>query len=183
MECQCSAPYRTLEGLEALGYAREHLTLAWSNGAVQSSGYLCPDSGQLWLMDYPSTGEDFGPVRLRIVNEEEWAAEEPSELDKQRHKAVHNGQRWRAVKDVPTGGVTTWNAPFTGGFEGVLPRGTVITVDNDPPMGARAVYCIPDNYEELERLLVSQEDRDASHYSGYALVISLADFGEAFVLL
>jgi hypothetical protein len=56
---------------------------------------------------------------------------------------------------------------------------TVVTVDNDPAPSAMAVYCLPEEYERLEQELVPEEDRRASKYSGYALVIDLEEFGSA----
>lgn len=51
-------------------------------------------------------------------------------------------------------------------------------VENDPPMGAKAVYCSPENYEEMEIVVVPAEDRGMEKYSGYALVIPLAEFDD-----
>jgi hypothetical protein len=167
-----------LEGLEASRYAGEHLTLTWSRGAVRSSGYVCPDSGQLWIMDFPQHGTTFGPVRLRVVSDAEWNDEQPDDLGRPRDD-VHKGQRWRVVRDLPGSGITTWAAPFTGGFDCVIPGGTILTVDNDPPMGASAVYCRPENYDELEQVFVPDCDRRSAKYDSYALVIPLASFGEA----
>jgi hypothetical protein len=172
------ATHRNLDGLEALEYAREHLTMVWSQGAGRESGYVCPDSGQLWIMDFPQHGDHHGPVRIRVVGDQEWEAEKPADLGRPRDD-VHKDQRWRVVRDLATSGVTSWRAPFTGGFECVIPSGTVVTVDNDPPMGASAVYCVPENYDDLERAFVPAEDREAEKYGGYAVLIDLADFGEA----
>ncbi len=99
----------------------------------------------------------------------------------QPRRDVCAGQRWRLIRDLRTGGLTSWRVPFSGGFECVVPSGTVVAVESDPPIRARAVYCIPENYDELECLLVPEEDRDSPKYSGYALVIQLVEFGAALV--
>lgn len=178
MTCTCSDRGRVIEGLQATRYAREHLTLTWSRGAGVSSGYVCPDTGQLWIMDFPEHGPHHRPVRLRVVSESEWNADKPADLGRPRDD-VFKGQRWRIVNDLAASGITMWRAPVTGGFKCVVPAGTVVTVDNDPSMGASAVYCVPDNYDQLERVFIPAGERTAKHYSGYALVIALADFGSA----
>jgi hypothetical protein len=178
MDCRCSSPFRLLEGVDGLGYARDHLTLVWSRGVVQNSGYVCPDSGQLWILEYPEHGAQRGPARLRVISDAEWQAAKPAGLGRPRDD-VHSGERWRVVKDMPASGITTWAAPFTGGFECVIPRDTVLVVENDPPMGASAVYCVPEHYRELEAVFVAREDYQAEKYSGYALVIPLDDFSSA----
>ncbi len=69
-----------------------------------------------------------------------------------------------------------WRAPFTGGFRCTIPAGTVLTVESDPLPRATAVYCIPDDYAGVERVVVPEEDRRSEKYTGYALVILLDDF-------
>jgi hypothetical protein len=163
-----------------LRYAREHLTRVWSQGGTDASGYACPDSGQLWIMDYPENGTQHGPVRLRVVSDAEWQESEPTDLVQLRPD-VRKGQRWQMVSELHTSGLTSRAAPFTGGFECVSPRGTVVRVQSDPPIGARAVGCTPENYEEIERLVVPEEDRTDPQYGGYSLVIDLTNFGETLV--
>jgi hypothetical protein len=177
--CRCSDLTRVIEGAEALRHAREHLTLAWRQvGGLLSSGYICPDAGQLWIMDYPQHGSQHGPVRLRVASQSEWDSEKPADPGRPRDD-VREGQRWRVVKDFAANGLTMWMAPTTGGFECVIPAGTVVTVEHDPQWGASAVSCVPDNYHELELVFVPAGERKAKLYSGYALVIPLADFGSA----
>jgi hypothetical protein len=96
---------------------------------------------------------------------------------------VGGGQRWEVTRDLATGGITMWRAPFTGGFNCTLPAGTVLRVENDPVPGARAVYCLPEDYEGLEQLVVPEADRRGDKYDGYALVVLLEEFGQTLMRL
>jgi hypothetical protein len=71
--------------------------------------------------------------------------------------------------------MTGWHAPFTGGYEGILPPGHRFRVCVDPPLGATAVQCDVERYTELHPHFVPLGDRQNSKYTGYALIIN---FGE-----
>jgi hypothetical protein len=90
---------------------------------------------------------------------------------------VLEGQRWVAAVDVAVHGLTHWDAPYTGGFSGVLPAGSVVIVLDDPPPIATAVGCRPEAYAELEALLVPASDRSEPRYDSYSLSIDLIEFG------
>ena len=86
---------------------------------------------------------------------------------------VHEGQRYRVLRDLEVGALTHWRAPFTGGHEVVLPAGEIIMILNNPPATATAVYCKPERYDDLHEQFIPEEDRTAEKYSGYSLVIDL----------
>jgi hypothetical protein len=178
VDCRCSSALSQLEGHEASQYVLRHLALVWSNGVVSTSGYVCPITGLRWMMDYPEHGDHQWQMRIRVVTDREWDADMPHDLGFP-PDFVRKCGRWRVMTDLPSRGITTWTAPFTGGFECVIPNGTVLTVEHDPVMGAKAVYCRPENYKDFESAFVPAEEREAENYSGYALSISLTDFGEA----
>jgi hypothetical protein len=70
--------------------------------------------------------------------------------------------------------MTSWAAPFTGGYERTLPAGEEFVICNDPPPDASAVYCEPVNYEKLHRAFVPWTDRWRFWvYAGYYLCIGL----------
>ena len=69
MECHCSASFRSLEGDSARRYADEHLSKRWTDDFNWRTGYICPDSGQLWVLEFP---ERSGSAQLRIVDDNEW---------------------------------------------------------------------------------------------------------------
>lgn len=75
--------------------------------------------------------------------------------------------------------MTHWQAPFTGGFHCIPPRGEVVTVIDDPPPSSVAAACRPVRYHELESALVPYDDRISAKYDGYTLVIPFEEFGRA----
>jgi hypothetical protein len=75
-----------------------------------------------------------------------------------------------------------WKASFTSGFHCTIPKGTVLVVENDPMPQATAVYCVPEDYDTLEQVVVPEEDRLAAKYNGYALTVPLDEFGNKLAL-
>ena len=73
--------------------------------------------------------------------------------------------------------------PYTGSFEGVLPAGEVLVVENDPPSNATGVYLTPENYAPLETRLISDENRGHPEYDSYAISISFESLHRNFELL
>jgi hypothetical protein len=70
--------------------------------------------------------------------------------------------------------MTSWATLFTGGYERVLPRGEVVSIANDPPPGATAVYADPENYRRLHATMVPKRDRlQFWIYRGYYLALPL----------
>lgn len=96
---------------------------------------------------------------------------------------VEQGQRYRARVDVPVTCMTSWGAPFTGGYERILPRGETIVIVNDPPPGATAVYADPENYRKLHARMVPVKDRlQFWIYRGYYLCVRLSRLEDDFEL-
>lgn len=91
---------------------------------------------------------------------------------------VHEGDRFVATRDIATSGMTHWGAPFTSGFETVIPEGTVLVASQDALEGAPGFYLRPEQYEAMETLLVPEEDRLAEAYAGYSFVFDYTDIGE-----
>ncbi len=88
---------------------------------------------------------------------------------------VQEGDVLVTCEPVPAIGVTHWRAPFTGGFECVIPAGTALVAAHDRVEGAEGVSFRPLLYEEMEGILVPEEDRLAEKYDGYSLVILQTD--------
>src|SRR5687768_5536369 len=92
---------------------------------------------------------------------------------------IAKGHRYRTTKPVPVIAMTSWAAPFTGGYDRVLPAGETFTVAIDPPDSATAACCNPDNYRRLQRELIPLSDRVQFWiYAGFYLCISLREIQE-----
>jgi len=75
--------------------------------------------------------------------------------------------------------MTSWSAPFTGGYERVLPAGEIFRIINDPPEKATAVYADAENYKKLHKTFIPLSDRMRFiFYRGYYLCIKIKDIEE-----
>lgn len=90
-------------------------------------------------------------------------------------------ERFITAKDIEIHGLTTWAAPFTGGFKCVIPKGTTIIAYDQQVPGAEGFAAIPENYEELESLLVPESDRSHYKYTGYYFVFPRKDIGDKLI--
>jgi hypothetical protein len=88
---------------------------------------------------------------------------------------VREGDVFIARQAVAAIGLTHWRASFTGGFECLIPVGTILVAAHDQVDGAEGVGFRPRSYDEMGRLLVPEDDRGADNYDGYSLVVMLAD--------
>jgi hypothetical protein len=67
MTCRCEE-LQELWDDEARFYASEHLERVEARADGWEIVYCCPDTGHLWLRDYPHSEEQGGgPVRLRQI--------------------------------------------------------------------------------------------------------------------
>jgi len=104
----------------------------------------------------------------------------PALNGERRSLVVSKGQRYKVKKDVPVTAMTSWAAPFTGGYDRVLRAGEVFTISHDPPEGATAVYCDPRDYRRLHRESIPFRDRvQFWRYRGFYLCIRLKDIDES----
>ncbi|MGC9527283.1 MAG: hypothetical protein ACP5D7_17255 [Limnospira sp.] len=87
---------------------------------------------------------------------------------------ICKGQTYRPKIDLPVICMTSWAAPFTGGYDHILPRGETFIIANDPPPDATAVYADVVNYHQLHSYFVSRGDRWRFWvYRGYYLCIDI----------
>ena len=92
---------------------------------------------------------------------------------------IRTGQRYKALQDLNITCMTSWSAPFTGGYERVLPAGETFRISSDPTANATAVYADAENYKELHKVFVPLSDRIRFIlYRGYYLCIKLNDVEE-----
>jgi hypothetical protein len=104
-----------------------------------------------------------------------------AELESGAMACVREGDVFVAREAVEAIGLTHWRSAFTGGFECVIPVGTILVADHDHVEGAQGVGVRPQAYDEMECMLVPEEDRTADGYDGYSLVVLLADLHTKFV--
>ncbi len=98
--------------------------------------------------------------------------------------AISEGQRYKTKSDIPVTAMTSWAAPFTGGYDRILGAGEVFTILNDPPEAATAVYCLATDYRRLHRQFVPFRDRMQFWlYRGYYLCVRLRYIEEMCELL
>ena len=90
-------------------------------------------------------------------------------------RLIRKGQRFKAVRDFPVSLMITYSAPFSSDADAIFPAGEILVVGMDPPEGASAAACDPENYSELESRLVPREDLANGKYGGYGLVIPISD--------
>ena len=65
MACRCST-VNELYGREAEEYVSEHLRREETRTEELEEGFSCPDTGRVWLLDYPDrTERELGQARLR----------------------------------------------------------------------------------------------------------------------
>jgi len=91
---------------------------------------------------------------------------------------VQQGQRYRAMSDLPVTVLTSWLPPHTGNYERQLPAGEEFVIINEPPEGATAVYAVPVNCEKLYATFIPWIRRILGlSYHGYLLSIKLDMIG------
>src|SRR5437868_1315433 len=95
---------------------------------------------------------------------------------------VEKGDRFLVTKEIFAKGLATYAAPASGGFKCTIPAGTILIADQDQRAGFPSFPCRPENYEELEKLLVPEVDR-SSKYLGYVLVCRSAEIGSLLQIL
>jgi hypothetical protein len=87
---------------------------------------------------------------------------------------ISQGQRYRTKQDIPVTAMTSWRAPYTGGYRRILRAGETFNVTNEPGPGATAVYCQPESYRKLHREFIPLSDRlQFWSYRGFYLCIQL----------
>jgi len=94
---------------------------------------------------------------------------------------VYQGDLFSVVKDIKVRGLIIWGAPYGGGFDCILPAGTILVAENDAVLWAEGFAVVPINYNELEKQLVPEADRTAKKYGGYCFSFLKSDIGEIII--
>lgn len=87
------------------------------------------------------------------------------------------GDHFITTEDITTHVAVSWAAPYTGGYDCVIPKGTVLVALRDQRYDSLAFTCIPENYLELERVFVPASDRFAPKYTGYHFAFTNTEVG------
>tara|TARA_R100001143_G_scaffold55705_1_gene51862 strand:+ start:61 stop:432 length:372 start_codon:yes stop_codon:yes gene_type:complete len=72
-----------------------------------------------------------------------------------------------------------YNAPFSSGGKSIFPSGEKVKVEHHVK-GAQAVACKVIDYKRLEKVIVSERERNDEKYNGYGLLIFLDDLENYF---
>jgi hypothetical protein len=130
------------------------------------------------IAESKESGRSIGPP------ETEWARAYERSLLRPWARFPLDGEVYETLDDTRVRFLTHWRAPFTGGGDGVLPRGTRIRVKVldwiREPIG---VYAEPLDGPRIESLLVSEADRTNPKYGGFSLSVSTADLNKLFRLV
>ena len=94
------------------------------------------------------------------------------------HPHVAAGNKFLVVRPLPTRGLVQWRAPFTSGFERVIPKGTVLVAERDAPRLSTGFVCVPTNSAELESQIVPGADRGVDKYAGYYFFLAYKHIGK-----
>lgn len=81
------------------------------------------------------------------------------------------GDRYQVTEGFTGHVLTMWKAPFTGGYEKVIPAGLKFVIAFDPLASASAVAADAEPMSQWEELLVPAHDRANPKYNGYYLSI------------
>jgi hypothetical protein len=116
--------------------------------------------------------------------ETEWARAYERSLLRPWVRFPLDGDVYEALEDAPIKFLTHWSAPFTGGGEGTLPKGTRVRVKvYDWIREPISVSADPVDAPQIERLLVSEDDRKNAKYGGFNLSIPTSDLNRLFRLV
>jgi len=94
---------------------------------------------------------------------------------------VKRGQIYKSTADVGVTAVIAYKAPASSGVQCILPKGTRIVIESNPPDGAQGVWILPLNYAELERALIPKKELESPMYEGYGIGLNLAYLKRHFV--
>jgi hypothetical protein len=88
--------------------------------------------------------------------------------DRRRYK---KGDQYQVTERFTGHVLTMWKAPFTRGYEKVIPAGLKFVIVFDPPASGSAVAADAEPIPEWEDFLVAADDRTDPKYNGYYLSI------------
>lgn len=94
-------------------------------------------------------------------------------------RKAKKGDKFIVVTDLPLVGLSSWDSAYTGSFNCILPRGTILVTLDDQLESAPGFAVQPEQYTNIETLVVPHEDRSHPKYSGYYFVLRSDDIGKS----
>jgi hypothetical protein len=89
--------------------------------------------------------------------------------------------KFRSLRDVRVRGIVAYGAPFSTGFDAVLPAGESLVCDKEP--GPQGMWLVPERYEHFEQLFVPERDRRNPEYGGYAVSCAFSQIGQDYEMV
>ena len=139
-------------------------------------------------MDYPKdwkkTLEELFEEDRDIPSEEiQWARAYEKEMLRNNVRFPLNGEIFEAIEDVKISYLTQWRAPFTGGEDFIIKKGTRIKVEvEEYEAEPILVYATALEHEKLEKEIIPEKDRTNSKYAGYYLSVKTKTLDQSFQL-
>ncbi len=100
------------------------------------------------------------------------------------YRYPQKGDIYESLRDQKVDYLVFWSAPYTDGGEGMLNKGEIIHIEDDPEVEKpRGSYATPENYETLEERLIPDNIRSDKKYRGYYLFIDTIALNETFKLV
>lgn len=114
----------------------------------------------------------------------DWAREYTRSLIPDGLRYPQEGDVYESLFDQPIRYLTLWHAPYSGGGESTIYAGELVWIDSGPvdekPIG---VYALPIHYDDMEKRMVSSEERSAPKYNRFCLSIDTMALLEKYKLV
>ena len=139
-----------------------------------------------WNLTISDLMDELKSGKRKEVKEPEmtWAREYERSLIPANYHFPKKGDLYAANFDQEVDFLTSWSAPYTGGGTTKLFKDEQVWVDTNPldekPIGT---YLLAVNYDELEKRIVSESDRNEFKYDSFYFHISTRKLNENFKLL
>ncbi len=91
-------------------------------------------------------------------------------------KSIHfpvDGEIYEAIADSGVSYLTHHMAPYTGGGDAVLEKGTRIIIRNPGAMRSSAVNAHPVNYDDIEKKIIPADIKENPNYGGYSISVRI----------
>ena len=93
-------------------------------------------------------------------------------------KKVKKGDKFVTLNDFEIYGCSLWRMPYVGGFDCVIPKGTVLVAHSDQLPDALGFSLKPEKYDEMKEVLVPENDRTDPKFGGYYFVFTNDQIGK-----